>query len=473
MTDRAKSGFSLALQVLRSEGLAAFRDRLNDRLAAGRRGRSFRSVAVDDRSTDPGPLPALAEVPMLNVLSTPPRPDFGGVQVQLLRRLAAEGRQRSWALLYPADGGYRLEISSPEGLLAVVLRARVPVPNQLREVEFEWAVRTAAARVGARTVHFEQLVGWPLASIADLRQEGLRLVVSIHDFGLFCLRPHLVERPVMRFCDYSRDAARCARCLRCDWSVEDDFQERRRAQAAALLGAAEAVIYPSDFLRRTYRDLIPDLDPTRQRVVEPPTLGEASKEFRPRRPRQDSTVTHIAYVGSVKAHKGALLFEKLVHDLESSKVRWTVYGGGDEEILRRLRRLPRVRVRGYYRADRLPEMLARERVDLALLLSIWPEAYALTFDECLRAGVPALAFDHGAIADRLRRCGGGALIPLDAGAAGVVRVLNQVLSDPAQASEAAITPINEELALPDGRSAAEAMLEIYRQLDLGHHCGGD
>ncbi len=458
--------FSLALQVLRAEGLAAFRDRLADRVAVRRRRRSFRPLASDARSTDPATLSALAEVPVLNVLSTPPRPDLGGVQVQLLRRLAAEGRRRSWALLYPDGGGYRLEISSPAGRSVVTLQAAVPSPDQLVDPNFEWAVLAAAARVGAGTVHFEQLVGWPLASVANL-QARLQLVLSVHDFGLFCLRPHLLERPMLRFCDYSRDATRCTRCLRCDWPVADDFQQHRRRRAAALMQSAAAVIYPSDFLRRTYQELVPGLDSAGQDVVEPPTLGTGSPlPGRQRSNRKGSGLAHIAYVGSVKAHKGALLFEEVVRKFQDSNLRWTVYGGGDEEILQRLRQLPSVRVRGYYRADKLPEMLRRDGVDLAVLLSTWPEAYALTFDECLRAGVPALAFDHGAIGDRMRRCGGGALVPLDAGIEGVGQVLHELLEEQKGTSETVLTPAANELALPDGHSAAEAMLAIYDRLGV-------
>ena len=63
-------------------------------------------------------------------------------------------------------------------------------------------------------------------------------------------------------------------------------------------------------------------------------------------------------------------------------------------------------MRGYYRAGSLPGLLRRESVDLALLLSIWPESYGITLDECRAAGVPVVAFDHGAMGERLRWEGG-------------------------------------------------------------------
>lgn len=458
------SGLQLAWQVLRAEGGSGLRDRLLDRLAGWRRRRHYRlvgRVGVQAATTSDCRV-GLAATPVLNVLSTPLRPELGGVQLQLLRRLEAEAAYRPCALFYPGADGYRLEIRSGRRREAVVLEAPPPSAPELSDAFFAQALRDAARWVGARIVHFEQLVGLPLMSVAELPEAGFHLVLAVHDFGLFCLRPHLLERPRLRFCDYSREATRCTRCLRQDWEVEDGFQESRRQVAAQLLDRAEAIVYPSDFLRRTYLELFPGLDPERQWVVEPPSVGSrfALPEREPPR-----AIRHLAYVGSVKAHKGALLFEELVGRLSRDRypdLRWTVYGGGDREILARLRRLPGVRVRGYYRAEALPRMLRADGVDLALLLSIWPESYALTFDECLQAGVPVIALDHGAIADRVNRHGGGILVSPSAGPDAVADCLRAILNGDRRPDRCAGVGPN----LPEGRSAAHAYARIYGRLGI-------
>jgi glycosyltransferase involved in cell wall biosynthesis len=127
----------------------------------------------------------------------------------------------------------------------------------------------------------------------------------------------------------------------------------------------------------------------------------------------------------VQAHKGALVFEQVAKELAKRvDLPWTVYGGGDPDLLIRLRRLPRVRVRGYYRSGTLPRLLRRDRVDLALLLSIVPESYSLVLDECQAAGVPVVAFDLGAVAERLTL---GRLVPLEEGAEGIVAAVTKML----------------------------------------------
>lgn len=365
----------VAWRVLRTEGLLAVRDRTLDRLAEARRKRSLSPAP-------PGWRPA--PVPVLHLSATPPAPRLGGVQAHLLRSL-----KNDTALLYPEGDGWRLEVQGRSVTFAE---------------DFERAVRSAVELLGATALHVEGLAGLPLHSLLHFRD--LDLTLALHDFAAFCPRPHLLEHPQLRFCWYSRDLARCGRCLQ----QEGAYQAERRAIAAELLASAD-LIFPSDFLRRTYAELFPGLPPERQRIVAP-TSGIA-----PLPPREPGPVRHVALVGGVQAHKGALVFEEVAKRVD---LRWTVYGGGDPELLTRLRRLPRVRVRGYYRAGTLPRLLRRDGVDLALLLSIVPESYSLVLDECAAAGVPVIAFRLGAVGDRLTS---GRLVPLEEGAEGIVRAL--------------------------------------------------
>lgn len=383
---------TVAWRVLRTEGLLAVRDRTLDRLAEARRRRSF-SPAPPGWRPEP--------VPVLQLAATPPAPRLGGVQAHLLRRLGADA-----ALLHPEAGGWRLEVQRR----SLTFPGAPPSPIALEDAAFEEAVRSAAGILGATALHVEGLAGLPMLSL--LRFRDLDLTLALHDFAAFCPRPHLLERPQLRFCRYSRDLARCGRCLRQHWPVEDAWQAERRAIAAELLASASALLFPSEFLRRTYAELFPGLPPERQRIV-PPAGGAA-----PLPPGRPGPVRHAALVGGVQAHKGALVFEEVARRLD---LRWTVYGGGDPELLARLRRLPHVRVRGYYRGGTLPRLLRRDRVDLALLLSIVPESYSLVLDECMAAGVPVVAFDLGAVAERLAS---GRLVPLEEGADGIVRAVS-------------------------------------------------
>jgi glycosyltransferase involved in cell wall biosynthesis len=273
----------------------------------------------------------------------------------------------------------------------------------------------------------------------------VRVVASVHDFSLFCARPHLLELPAGLFCGYSFDPERCARCLRLARATTGDDNADLRADGARLLAAAAGVIFPSRFLLARHRELfsLPDLTGA---VVEPGPPSAGCKV------RSAPSRSSFAYAGGVKRHKGAHLLPEVVRQSGSSAV-WHVYGGGDEEILRELRRMPNVTVHGYYHARTLPLLLARDRIGMVVLPSIVPESYGLVVSEAWLAGAAVAAFDIGAPAERIRRDGGGFLAPLESGAAGLANI--------ALAWNAGTIATTPPLSAPTPGDAARATVELY------------
>ncbi len=399
----------LALDLLTAEGPAALARRALDRRAERR-----------DRSAFPArsDWPRDAAIPTLFISSTPPAPRLGGVQTQLIARRLRERRAgRPFALLYPFGGRYRLEIE--RGLERAAIDCG-PAPEGPPTAPAEWereswlrAAHAARTLSGAKKLRIEGVSGLPFDGLLELAG-GRPLTLALHDFALFCPRPHLAEEPIGTFCHYSRDFARCAACLGQTWSLAADFQPLRRALAASVLATAERVVFPSKFLLQAHRELFPNLDGATWQVEPPPLLAAPVRDDLPQVPPR-----RIAFVGAAKRFKGVELFAQVVAELSPRfpEIEWHAFGGGEPALLKRLRDLE-VNVHGYYRAGTLPRRLARHRIDLALLLSIVPESYGLTLDECALARIPMLVFDLGAQAERAA-AQGGAVIPLGLGAAGV------------------------------------------------------
>jgi len=414
----------VAWRVLRAEGAAAVRDRTWDHLSEAARRRSYAPMPLEWRPEAP--------IAVLLVTSTPPAPWLGGVPSQFRTRLEAEARGRSIALLYPTGNVWRLDVVSGAERWFLEIPGAAPSSVALEDAAFERAVRLAAERVGARAVHAEGVAGLPPASLLRLAREGMTLLLSLHDFAALSPLPH-------------------------EWPL--GAHEERRALAAELLAAAGAVIFPSDFLRRSHAERLPAITPEaagRWHVLEPPIASTVALPRSSPRP-----LRHVAFLGSVQPHKGSLVFAETVRRLQGAGLRWSAYGGGDAPLLRELRRLG-VRVRGYYRSGSLPARLRRDGVDLALLLSIVPESHNLVLSECVVAGVPVVAFALGAMADRVPALEAGRLVPLELGAEGIVAAVREIQRDgpPALPEEAA-------RLLADPVSAAAGYLALYRELGLG------
>jgi glycosyltransferase involved in cell wall biosynthesis len=101
------------------------------------------------------------------------------------------------------------------------------------------------------------------------------------------------------------------------------------------------------------------------------------------------------------------------------KAKGFVYGSGDTDVLKELRRTKGLTVQGFYRQGTLGSLLARDKIAVAVFPSIWPDPYGLVVDECLAVGVPVVAFDYGAVADRLNFWEVGRVVRRQHGAPGL------------------------------------------------------
>jgi len=378
--------------------------------------------------------------------------------MSVLARHEEHARSDRHALLYPAGSRYRLEIVGPEGRLAVdgpptpaAPPRDSPRPPPLAEPRVLDAVRWAAGRLGSEVLHVENLGGLPPESLLELDRTALRLVVSLHDFAAFCPRPHLIEEPHGTFCGYCRDLARCHRCLAATWDVPGGYQAERRQASGALLAVADRLVFPSEFLRRKINDLFVGLDSARQLVI-PPAIPLSTPEEAPSGPPR-----RVAFVGGARRHKGGALLGDVVSRFRSEHrkpERWWVLGPGDPSILLRLRDLG-VGVRGYYRAGSLPRLLSDLQIDLAVLASTSPESYSLTLSECWAARRPVIAFDVGAVGERIR-AGGGTPVPPSAGAEGLACAIRHALET--------APPRPEPSGLPSPIDVADSHRRLYDEV---------
>jgi glycosyltransferase involved in cell wall biosynthesis len=441
-TSEAKSLLGLALRVLRDEGLEAVRNRSRDRAEEKKRLRQLVHLTVRDGKLSIDFEPA----PILNVSPTPPSPKRGGSQIQMLDRLAVEKEWRTVALAYPKGETWWLEMWTTGGGGILSLGESSNAADLVSE---------AADLAGAGLIHVENISGLPLDLISDLRSRGRQTVLSVHDFTFFCRKPHLIERATGEFCEYCIDEERCTACLSdLDLEGHQTQTDYRHAGSEALASAA-IVIYPSEFLRHSYRELYPGLRKLETQTVVPPASTQCQATV-----EHASAAPFVGFIGGAYVHKGAALIPGIMEQVREKRpeVLGFVYGNGDRESLRSLRSVENLTVRGYYRQGGLAQLLARDRIAVAVLTSIWPEAYGLVVDECLAAGVPVVALDHGAVADRLGSWKIGHLAAPELGASGLAQSIVDALSDRAEVPESVVK------ALPQPECVAHEHLALYRIL---------
>ena len=393
-----------SFEAMRTEGGLSVRNKKRALAEENKRRRLLTELTITkDGRLETGVSPP----PVVNVAPFPPYPAFTGSQVAMADRLSVEKGKRTVALVYPRDGAWWLEVWSAANAGYSFLGSK----SNLLEV-----IAQAARLVRTKVVHIESNGGLPLNLVHALETGGLRTMLSIHDFVFFCRRSHLVEQPYGEFCDYSTDALRCKVCLR-DIDPEGRIsQTDYRRKAGLSMHDASLLVFPSAFLQRQHEVFFPERQSgQREAVVAPATARRAAVaangDGRP----------HIAFVGGVFPHRGAALIQPIMDRVRESEPKAVgfVYGDGEGELFKEVRKAKKVKIQGYYRQGTLPELLTKDKIAVAILPSIAPEAYSLVVDECLSAGVPVVAFEHGAVGERLSYWEVGELVPVALGVEGL------------------------------------------------------
>lgn len=236
--------------------------------------------------------------------------------------------------------------------------------------------------------------------LARMREEhpDVRLVVTAHDYFSVCPSFVLLNAEG-RYCGIP-DLAECARCLSrheasyVSLSPPSEIGPWRSLWGRCLEAADEVRCFSDstrDHLLRAY----PALGPRGNITVIPHRV-----DFVPqRRPHADRTAPLvIGVVGEISYQKGAAVVEELVKLAERDPEGPRVVVIGTLDLATRSRRLT---VTGRYRREELPALIEANGVNMLFFTSIWPETFSYVVAEMMELGLPIVAFDVGAPAERL------------------------------------------------------------------------
>jgi len=289
--------------------------------------------------------------------------------------------------------------------------------SSLRDPYLATSLKQVIQEIDPDIIHIHHLMGLPVSSLGTGDLPGVS-VVTLHDYWWVCANAQLLTDYDGRVCDGPRHWLNCARCglARAGagrlWPLAPlaaPLFARRAAVLRRLGGRVAAWIAPTAFVRDWYAGH--GLPADRIRVIRygielPPAAAV-------RRDRAAGPARHFAYIGGLASQKGVHLLLDAFNDLPAGA---TLTVAGDETAfpaysagLRRLAAHPGVRFAG--RLDREGVWRTLAEADVLVVPSLWYETAALVVQEAFAAGVPVIAADHGALAERVRHEVDGLLIP--------------------------------------------------------------
>ncbi len=221
-----------------------------------------------------------------------------------------------------------------------------------------------------------------------------------HDFDAICHRHHLVNREG-RYCD-PVEISICRECVRNDnTSIDVVDPEERVDEYRRFLSAAKSVFVPSEDTKRRLSTLFPDA----------PFVVREHEEALPEHELLEWSASKeklkVGIIGAIGPHKGCDVVYALALDAQFRNLPIEYVIVGYSAYPEKLRNAKVFETGRYQSAEQCIDEIKRLQLDFAFFPSIWPETYCYALSIPLALGIPPIAFDLGAQAERIKRAGFG------------------------------------------------------------------
>lgn len=314
-------------------------------------------------------------------------------------------------LLFKSVGTYgafaqRLELhaDNDEGAPLEVWELGLPIhATALAHLQVQQVLDEVIARYGVTQVLVSSLIGHSL----DVLRTGLPTVLVMHDHHPYCVTLYAQFEGECRQCDRQK----LQRCIndnpghRFFRGVQaDDWQALREAFVATVLRHRPQLVAPSRSVALRWQSLMPELQDCRVQVIEHGLNMTPAQAFEP----PQGGPLRVVVLGRLSAEKGQGLLAEMLPSM-SGWAKVLLLGCGEQPDP--IKQFPHVTAVDHFDPADLSDQIAAWRPHLGLLTSTVPETFSYALSELWHCGVPVLACDLGALADRIRDGENGFLEP--------------------------------------------------------------
>ena len=248
-------------------------------------------------------------------------------------------------------------------------------------------------------------IGAPNAFLKVVQTTGIPFHFFAHDYHSICPRTNLVDRDGIYCGEPNSDG--CAQCLRLNAS---DFGapniEAWRSAYQELLTQADLVIVPNDDGQKRLSRYFPNL-----KVTVEPHDNVLNQKYLPRG-RAHHEKIRVGTIGAISNLKGLnVLCDAARYSMSRNlPLEFVVVGYTSNDA--RCRKFG-LEITGPYTNDKVLKTITESGISAIFIPSTCPEMYSYVLSIAFETGLPIIAFDIGAIANRLQDIDHSLVLPLE------------------------------------------------------------
>lgn len=269
--------------------------------------------------------------------------------------------------------------------------------------------------------HIHHLIGNYFDLFDALREKNIYTVITLHDYYSICLRINKLYKN-KKYCS-NPTADDCAECMKNkDISLERSFNLNKKWKELwhKYLKQCDYIICPSlsakEEINKVYSDININI------IEHGIDIDSKNKNLK----LDDHN--NIAFVGAIGIHKGSNILRKLINTRKSNFFQVHLFGKLDIPMNSHKNFINH----GKYNRDELPKLLKENNIKIVCLFSICPETYSYTLTEAVASGVPVIAFDFGAIAERIKKYNLGWTLPINSDVDTIIKKIKEIFNNPGE-----------------------------------------
>ncbi len=302
---------------------------------------------------------------------------------------------------------------------------------------------------GISIVHIHHLKEHYFNITALIEKYNLYTIISLHDYYSIC--PQITKLyKNCSYCGLNVTKNTCEECLKYIFKNSIDIESWRN-EWFKLLKSANKIVVPSESSKREISQIYSNLDIN---VIE---HGINFKKERSKLKIDESDTFDVAFIGAIGIHKGSKILENFIKRKDWKNVRIHLFGILDSQLYKNNKHYIN---HGRYERGQLVSQLKENNIKLICLLSTVPETYSYTLSESLAAGIPVIAYDLGAIGERMKKYEAGWLISSTLSADEIAGKIIEISKNPIEYQKM-IDKINN-ISLKNTKEMAKDYDKIYQ-----------